>query len=108
MDFLKCINLWTDLFYILLIVNIYLFFQYVVETLRITDTFELKINEFIEAHMFIIDQEVQLFLKKPKPNEDELTVESVYSGMAGIALLYNVYANKTQNKSKTVEVCLAS
>lgn len=58
--------------------------------------------------MFIIDQEVQLFLKKPKPNQDEHTVESIYSGMAGIALLYNFYANKTQNKNKTVEVSLAS
>lgn len=86
----------------------YIIFQYVVETLRITDSFECKINEFIEAHMFIIDQEVQYFLKKPKPNEDERTVESIYSGMAGIALLYNFYANKTQNNNKTVEVCLAS
>lgn len=65
-------------------------------------------NEFIEAHMFIIDQEVQEFLKKPKPNEDELTVESIYSGMAGVALLYNFYANKTQNNNKTLEVCLVN
>ncbi|XP_060855740.1 lanC-like protein 2 isoform X1 [Metopolophium dirhodum] len=79
---------------------------YVVESLRITNTFEYKINEFVEAHMYIIDQEVQLFLKKPKPNEDELTVESIYSGMAGIALLYNFYANKTQNKNKTIEAKL--
>jgi len=85
--------------------NEYIIFQYVVESLRITNTFEYKINEFVEAHMFIIDQEVQLFLKKPKPNEDELTVESIYSGMAGIALLYNFYANKTHNKNKTIEVC---
>lgn len=79
---------------------------YVIESLKITDAFEYKINEFIEAHMFLIDKEVQIFLKKPKPNEDELTIESIYSGMAGIALLYNFYANKTQNKNKTIEAKL--
>jgi len=106
MNILIIINVWTDLFEILVIH--YIIFQYVVENLRITHTFQIKINEFVEAHMFIIDQEVQLFLKKPKPNEDELTVESIYSGMAGVALLYNFYANKTQNKNKTLEVCLVS
>lgn len=61
-------------------------------------------NEFVEANMEILRQEVKRFLKKPKPKEDELTVESIYSGMAGIALLYNFYASKTNNRNKTREV----
>ncbi|XP_025196704.1 lanC-like protein 2 [Melanaphis sacchari] len=79
---------------------------YNIESLKTTKLFKYKINEFIEAHMYIIDQEVQRFLKKPKPYEDELTVESIYSGMAGVALLYNFYASKTQNNNKTVEAKL--
>jgi len=46
-----------------------------------------------------------MFLKKNNYNKDELTVESIYTGMAGIALLYNFYANKKQDKNKTREVC---
>lgn len=64
-------------------------------------------NEFIEANMYILSQEVKKFLKKPKPKEDELSVESIYSGMSGVALLYNFYASKTNNKNKTREVCCA-
>lgn len=62
-------------------------------------------NEFVEANMYILSQEVKRFLKKPKPKEDELSVESIYSGMSGVALLYNFYASKTNNKNKTREVC---
>lgn len=54
--------------------------------------------------MCILNQEVELFLKKPKPKDDEFTVESIYSGMAGIALLYNFYAFKTNNKNECREV----
>jgi hypothetical protein len=75
-----------------------------VDKFKTTQTFENKLNEFVEANMHILSQQVKLFLKKPKPKEHELTVESVYSGMAGIALLYNFYASKTNNKNKTREV----
>lgn len=56
--------------------------------------------------MCILNHEVKQFLKKPQPNNDEYTVESIYSGMAGIALLYNFYAYKTNNKNDIREVCL--
>ncbi|XP_026817792.1 lanC-like protein 2 [Rhopalosiphum maidis] len=79
---------------------------YAIETLNPTDMFQCKINEFVDAHIYIIEQEVQRFLKQPKPNEDELTVESVYSGMAGAALLFNFYANKIQDNNKNVEAKL--
>lgn len=58
--------------------------------------------------MFVINDEVQRFLKKPKPNDDELIVESIYSGMAGVALLYKLFANRTHNRDKTIEVCSTS
>uniref|UniRef100_A0A2S2QV03 LanC-like protein 2 n=1 Tax=Sipha flava TaxID=143950 RepID=A0A2S2QV03_9HEMI len=87
---------------------------YMVDKFKTTQTFENKLNEFVEANMHILSQQVKLFLKKPKPKEHELTVESVYSGMAGIALLYNFYASKTNNKNKTrekakqiIEKCIA-
>lgn len=49
----------------------------------------------------VVDQ----FLMKEKHKHDGYSVESIYSGMAGVALLYNFYASKTNNKHKTREVC---
>lgn len=89
-----------------MIIKFSTFFQFIVDEFKTTQTFENKINEFVEANMRILKQEVKNFLKQPKPQEDERTVESIYSGMAGIALLYNFYASKTKNKNKTKEVCL--
>lgn len=54
--------------------------------------------------METLNEQVEIFLKKPKPRDDECTVESIYSGMAGLALLYNFYASKTDNKNNYREV----
>ncbi|KAF0761778.1 lanC-like protein 2, partial [Aphis craccivora] len=75
-------------------------------SLKTSNIFQCKINEYVEAHMFVIDDEVQRFLEKPKPNDDELTVESIYFGMAGVALLYKLFANRTHNRDKTIEAKL--
>lgn len=68
------------------------------------EDFKIRANRLFGIHMNTLSKIVDQFLKKEVHLHDGFSMESVYSGMAGVALLYNLYANKTNNIQQSREV----
>ncbi|XP_050529848.1 lanC-like protein 2 [Daktulosphaira vitifoliae] len=82
-------------------INNLLKLYYTIDEVKIDITFAIKINAVIEKHISKLIKQADIFFKMS--NKNNCSVESIYSGMAGIALLFKFYASKTNNKHKTFE-----
>ncbi|XP_050422284.1 glutathione S-transferase LANCL1-like [Adelges cooleyi] len=75
---------------------------YDVEIIKINPSFERKITNFLKPLMSMLQENVETYLNS-EHGDDNHRVESIYSGMAGIAVLFNFHALKTQNQLNTKE-----